>query len=333
VAIGKGLEPIHVYTTPDGITWTTTIPAGINSTDFALDATWNPVQQLWGLFTYDSTSNQFNFYTAPDAVTWTLQSSLAISPHSTISTAITSLGGIWVANTAILRGPYTNGFEFYSLDGITWYSTPNSIYSTSGLNPGITASPSALAQFFFAQTGVPSITNVPSSQNAALRFSLNVPLTSQLVFPQNGAYKTGSARPLNFPARNWYPLVNTNTNTGPYTMAWDDVGKRWLKGDYIISVPNEINIVQTLGTSFVPFVNPVGVGVLYDTAYAGASTPFVAADGLTTNAPYGIAVNPANGDVGVSSFDSTAHYILIWRAAAGTSHLSAATPLHNTSRA
>ncbi len=150
-----------VYSTADGLTWTTTALSVLGSTEVPLDVAWSSNKALWLLAT-----SLHKFYTSPDGVTWTLVGTL-----TSLSAAITSVaasGSYWMAATYTASGTFPTNLLF-SPDGTSWYASQTFLFPGQAGPPVLAGSPTQMAV----------ITAVPTSvdnQTLLYRFSVEAGL-------------------------------------------------------------------------------------------------------------------------------------------------------------
>jgi hypothetical protein len=150
VAIPYSAAPTRVFTSPDGISWTSATPGSIGAGDDPLALTWNSCSATMGAYHLQLGKPQLLH----------LPGCVNLDPHSLDSRRSrlpqpsSPRCRRWEASGSLVPASSTGRPSTLtcstSLDGITWYSTTNSIYSEAGPLPGLAASPSALVMFHVA---------------------------------------------------------------------------------------------------------------------------------------------------------------------------------------
>lgn len=127
-----GYTTFRISTSPDGITWTGRIVAGLVDSENLKGICWS---ESLGLFVIVMTNNALNsILTSPDGITWTRRNSPVIADWASV--AWSAVLGMFSA----VAGSTTGGIIpiMYSTDGITWVS---STVNTTSMYHNICASP------------------------------------------------------------------------------------------------------------------------------------------------------------------------------------------------
>ena len=126
----------NLYTSSDGVTWTTTALVGlIGAGSTIADVAWSTEKSLW-LMVVTVASGHNTFYTSVDGVTWV---ATGASLATTSIVALAAIGKAWVA----LSVNNSNGVSTlaYSYDAATWYSALTQLHGNTTDIPKLAASP------------------------------------------------------------------------------------------------------------------------------------------------------------------------------------------------
>jgi hypothetical protein len=123
-----------IYTSADGVTWTTTsLAAVLATTETPQDLAYSTALGVW-LMVVGVTAGSFRTMVSADAQHWT---SIGVTHTSGLVSSVAASGAYWVGTIAPAGG--TTWRVVFSPDGITWYRANTAIV------PGITNYPATLA--------------------------------------------------------------------------------------------------------------------------------------------------------------------------------------------